>query len=656
MHQTTQPSAPLTRVEQQPIKLDDFLEWQVKLWNTFTPPRAPNAFEVATARALWRAMEQATSGAVTGKFISLSAATGSGKTFSAVALLAYLHSRGRRATMLLAQIHQIVEVYRSLIKIAPEGAVAIWSSVHRQDAKDADRREYLESAPDEVLREHYVDPPRFFESECRKAPLLLTTHASWTSELEGARSLGIADRGLIIADEEPKQEVIYTFTSNAIDKLRRIWALEGAAPRYGFDNPIAECLARIRDEAATVEKDEVPTGRLRKVELVTQGDLALLADLNRSDLTPKMISAKLQLVEYDRLWDVVVGLKAAGQGRVFYSALTKQFFAYATALPPVPGLVVLDATADLSASAMSDTIHMVEDVPAPSYPNLEITMVHPPELVGQLKPSGLYKNRSGVEKVYDYVLQFILRNTHEDAKVLVYAKKDFLDKLSDVERSPTLGHRTIQFAHFGSGRGFNTWKDCDVYIRLSDAWPNKESMVAKLGSLQNRVFTEVDFARFSAPKVSHPALKRLCDLTILAHARQDLARTRVRQLDDQGRPRQPVKAFLIDPAEVVEQNLQLLWPGSPKPQLIGSPKTRKKALSGRSILLLAVLRNPEKHPELTPKLIHQLTGLRTGDLAQTLELPPIRIALKGWRKVFLEGSRGRRPWKLVHFAEDLVEQ
>lgn len=220
---------------------DAYLDWQCKLWQTFTPARDPNRFEAATARALWRAVTQATSGTVKDKFVSLSAATGSGKTYSAVALLAYLHSKGRKASMLLAQIHQLGGVYAALVKIMPREGVAVWSSVHRADRDEKTRKEYHDSAPDDV-REHFVDPPRFAEGECRNLPILLTTHASWMAELEGKRDLHIGARGLIIADEEPTLERTFPFTSDSVHALRRLWALEGAAPRHGFDNPIADAL------------------------------------------------------------------------------------------------------------------------------------------------------------------------------------------------------------------------------------------------------------------------------------------------------------------------------------------------------------------------------------------------------------------------------
>ena len=89
------------RTEEVNVNLTErgFLAYKRKVSNTFNPPRAPNAFELATAKALWRATMQALNGSVKGKHISVSAATGSGKSMGAVALLAYFQSKGLRASM-----------------------------------------------------------------------------------------------------------------------------------------------------------------------------------------------------------------------------------------------------------------------------------------------------------------------------------------------------------------------------------------------------------------------------------------------------------------------------------------------------------------------------------------------------------------------------
>jgi hypothetical protein len=287
---------------------------------------------------------------------------------------------------------------------------------------------------------------------------------------------------------------------------------------------------------------------------------------------------------------------------------------------------------------------------------LRINLVYPPEeLQGQLRPNGLYKNRTGAKKVYAYVMDLLSQHAHRDSHILVYAKKDFVDKLSDEERQRANSYGgMIHFTHFGTGRGFNTWKDCDVYVRLSDAWPNREAMVAKLGVVLNKVFTEEDLKRFSTSTVAHPEFDTLYKLHLLTHARQDLARTRIRQLDRKGRPKQAVDAYLIDPAPIVRQSLQQLWPGSPGPTIIGKPKVKAKALNGdsRAARLVKLLEHPNGLRELTPTLICEKTGLRSKDLAETMRVVAVKKALEQWRRVPVTGQRGQS-WKLEYSGDSV---
>src|SRR5262249_10606193 len=138
------------------------------------------------------------------------------------------------------------------------------------------------------------------------------------------------------------------------------------------------------------------------------------------------------------------------------------------------------------------------------------------------------------------------------------------------------------------------------------------------------------------------------------YARQDLARTRVRQLDGKGRPRRAVDAYLIDPAPVVRENLQKLWPGSPEPTIIGTPKTRSKRLNrnGRAARLVELLEHPNGLHELTPAVIADKTGLGRKDLAETMRLTAVKKALERWRKVPVRGQRGGG-WKLEYSGDSV---
>src|SRR5262249_23138131 len=152
------------------------------------------------------------------------------------------------------------------------------------------------------------------------------------------------------------------------------------------------------------------------------------------------------------LLSTVLALKAASEGCVFYSPWVSTFFSYGRAFGPQERMVILDATADFSAAALSDTIHVVEGVPQPVYDNLQIHLMHlEPTLRRALLPTNL--NRSTAKKVYNIVLDLIRQHTGPGAKVLVYAKRDWLRQLDDEagEKDTTIDGRTVAWVHFGSG-------------------------------------------------------------------------------------------------------------------------------------------------------------------------------------------------------------
>lgn len=223
---------------------------------------------------------------------------------------------------------------------------------------------------------------------------------------------------------------------------------------------------------------------------------------------------------------------------------------------------------------------MVEDVPQPCYDNVDVTLVYPKELRGRLRPRGLYANRDGALQVYDWLLQFIETHAVPDKPVLLYAKRDFLDKLGSEEKKDAngdpivVGGRPVHFVHFGTGRGFNEWRECETYIRLADFYMSREDAVATTGSVLNRLFTYGDLNALSSGQTKDPAVESLVRLRLLSASVQDAARSALRCLDANGRPAVPVKVFLVDPDPAVVQMLKSLWPGIRDPQIIGDPRPK----------------------------------------------------------------------------------
>jgi hypothetical protein len=271
------------------MKQSEFQDYQRRVWAMFTPdedgkPRVPNRFEVATGDALFRAVPEAYGPISHEKFTVVSAATGSGKTHSAVALAAYMASKEGRVTLLESQINQIANVYDTLVKVIAPEWVAIWSTVHRSDRSERDVQKYLSEATESAVK-HFEDPPRFSLEECRNARVLLTTHASWRQGLGGGRDLNIAGSDLILIDEDPALQRVFQFTSVEVAKLAYVFKMgkrDGVAG--AFDHEAEAVLEAIHDRVAAVEKAEVRRGRLAGVDIVTTEELRVLSAIERETI------------------------------------------------------------------------------------------------------------------------------------------------------------------------------------------------------------------------------------------------------------------------------------------------------------------------------------------------------------------------------------
>jgi hypothetical protein len=160
---------------------EQFLVCVRRVWSSFETPRAPEEFELATARALWRAYQQTLNPTkeTKGKFICLSAATGSGKTSAAIALACTAHNAGKSVVFIIEQIYAICDVYIELCKVLPKEAVAIRTTIHRADRRAVDVEAYREDAPEnasDALLAHLDNPPCWSADECAEADILLMTH------------------------------------------------------------------------------------------------------------------------------------------------------------------------------------------------------------------------------------------------------------------------------------------------------------------------------------------------------------------------------------------------------------------------------------------------------------------------------------------------
>ncbi len=631
--------------------------------------QAPSSFERATGDALWQAYvrlsESSTDplgsiglGEHSGPqaFLAVSAATGSGKSLGACALIAHLSPAP--CAFVIKTVEEAEKVYRHLSKLLP-GRVAVYSSLHKNNASPTLTEEKFRELGLRVAR-------RFTETEFKEAQVVVTTHERWKQEIEKGTDLGVRLykgrlRELVIVDEDPSLERVYVCQPEHVSKLASVFAdtvLSSESRSYGFttSHHAAAPLLTIHDRMRSI-KDNASGKTLYPADLVTSEDAAVILGLQYVDVAARMshVSQDKRTFVADELWSTVEFLKAASQGRVFYSrsATDAAFYAYELMLPPQPRTLVLDGTADLNGMYAVGSHVIVTQSERPKYKDVELALVNPPaEFVGKMNKDKLLKSRRNLVPYMKWFLSFLLENTSEGESVLVYAKQvllsydihkdaEFDESQSDNPNYSELKGRKIHWCHFGRGRGSNQWEHCTAYFRLGEWHMRKSALLASIGSTTGKTFTDSELSALSSGRTQDAMLRLAQETHLVTSSKQDAARICIRHLADDGTA-QAAHVYLVD----CDKSLMLeyrdrMFPGS-KPYRLMECDHEKLKQSSRvageqgkrdGVKRLADLLLTD-NALLTSAVIAECTGIASNNIDKALassSIAPIAKA-QGWTK------------------------
>lgn len=542
--------------------------------------RYPRLFEQETAKTMERAYEAVLANAEQPCYETVSCATGAGKTKAAEALIA--HVAPEPVTFVIKEIREIDTVYRELVEVLPDFvSVAMWDSIHRRGAS----RSAVTDKEREMGRKIAA---QFTAEEAAQADVLITTHDKWKSSVEGSGDVWVTSRNgqpkLVIVDEDPDLERTYLLQPENVSELMSVLSdvtLEEARS-YGFcdHHAVVPTLEAVHQRMMAVKKPGARPTLSSTTDLVGPDDLRQVNTITDEELKTRLAvlepDAFKRLARLERLRDTVRFLQAAAEGRVFYSQDgTPAFHAYALMVPPQPRTIVLDGTADINGLfSVSSHVHVIDTDVTPDYSALELNYVIPPaEFRGKLKPTKAFRARWTAQPLMEWFFQdLLLPNTEAGDKVLVYAKKRLLE--FDLQREYDESHspdpykieiegRTIWFCHFGSGRGSNRWKECNVYFRVGEFYPKKAVTLSKACSIDGgRRLSDHELRDLSSGTTRHELYELARDTHLMVHNKQETARTCIRQLDDHGRCA-PAKAFMVDSdLALLSKYLERMYPGA----------------------------------------------------------------------------------------------
>jgi hypothetical protein len=630
--------------------LEGFLSVLDELYRTFTPSRSPTEFERGTALALWSAAQQAVSPTTptAGKMVAVSSVTGGGKTQAAIALLAYMARIGKSGALLITELSEIENALESFRKLGLGELVAVGSSLHKSDADPATVKEYALKG---VSRSGV-----WTEAEAKAALILISTHAAWRAEVEQKKDHGIYTldekilRSLVIVDEEPQLERAYEFQSATVGALADLLSSVDLAgdfrAHFNEASPAVLALRSIQRKCEAV-MDSGRDGRkqLERVDLVTLDEAESISGVNSADIFDRLSETVPLPLRAERLRNfmrTLAALKAASQGRCFFSIQGSEFHAFDRTVPPRSGTILLDGTADLNGFyPLTPWIH-VSPGPRADYSLCRATVTRFPKGINRkaVKPEKV--NDSDLAAMWRWLTDFIVSVAEEGEEVLIYgwsglrARTLALPGIDNPDHENWKGRR-VHFLHFGEGRGTNGYKHCSVFVQLGEFVRPRAAYLKRLGSLDPSLVTDQLLHAVGANAADESLFTKVRDADVIANAKQNAARV-VRNFDDDGRAKAVRLHFVeVDPKRFDKDRLEGMFPG------INTKRPPQKVPPKPVAKRVAELFSETARTYLTAKDVQQLLGIAQPRLAEALKTEAVQqaVASRGW----IEGKAptGKRP-------------
>jgi hypothetical protein len=427
----------------------------------------------------------------------VSAPAGGGKTSFSYALMLAVTRYAERTpdapygcAFVVDQITKADEVYRELNAVIP-GKVAIWTKDH--DAGCVTPTKVVEPAA------------QFTQDQLRHYPIIVVTHAFYNGARGNKAHLTVRngrlgdDRALVVVDERPEEvnqfEVLLSEAERVREDLQakhpelkeRLDVLLSCMEPYGY-KPINNLYRPTADFGSKVLAE--------KLAWFTTDDAANIAKSSAAD-----IPGIEQLFGYAKALTV-------GCAFVVTSDKVLRFVGYQRKLRLRPGMLLLDATADIDGVSHVVPWRQHIEVPKARYDNLDI--IHVPQhtrkrLNGYLKTAG---NQRAYAK---WIVETIREHMAPGERGLVVCKK----VLIDAERIPTwpqgdprwetpaiyteefgwdLDGRKLSVIHWGTGIGSNNWQDADVVFLFDEFFIPRRSALVTVQGLRDHRADEGDLA------------------------------------------------------------------------------------------------------------------------------------------------------------------
>jgi hypothetical protein len=616
-----------------------------------------NAFYAKVGNAVfdacYRAVEHSAQGVVTlpPRLHVVSAPMGTGKTSFTLAFITALVRLGESdaqaphsCAFLVEQMAKAEEMYRELSALLP-GKVAVWTTDHDISC----------TKPTKVLN----PAKRFRVDELENHAVAIVTHAFYKGPRGNkARSVlhnGVSTpRTLTIIDEQSDDVEIFDVTLAGVAAV--LEAVKQDEQKGDVLAPYLEMLFKFM-----ADKELAGGGSLEKPSDDPTGwdsVAPILAWFTTSAASDYVRDRQNSIRGLEAVFGFAKSMATGYAFIVRQGGDAAHFVGYQNNLPSVPGMVLLDATADIDGVTQLCPWRSHSDVPTASYANLSIVHVKSCTTQRLYKFLKFAKNRHAY---VDWMKQTILAYTEPGQQALVVCNKTLFDNrnvpdwperderfdkpdLYVREYGWELEGRKLCGTHWGGfGIGANTWKDADVVFLFDEFHVPRRVTIARAQGLASAKATEGPLGTMDALKSKSPLVDGLHEGHLLRWTKQMALRGKGRHFDEHGVCGHQ-KLVCSGDYERLIANAEKLFPGASITKVGDTANTYAEKF-------LAVLSRPGLPDSITTKWISEQINVpwrRWGP--NVLKRPETQASMKslGWR---YDPGRGRAGGKFVQDTE-----
>ncbi|MDB5617036.1 hypothetical protein [Tardiphaga sp.] len=402
----------------------------------------------------------------------VSAPTGSGKSSYAQALIkAYIEIVPDASILYLVETRlQAEKIYRSMSDLIGVEHVAVWTVAHD-----------VGTSPETAKRDHRFQPRHHFSvDDLCNYPVLIVTPGFYTGPRASKAIIYQGKpRQLTFLDERPNAVSIYDVDTGLIKIVR-----DRLAEQHTSASDVVTRLTQLHDYLEAIWRSASSKSAFDVLPFDPSLDIGWFASSH---------TAKYSSSPNEQIKTVFGFARALAHGFAFlsrYDAIANgaRFIGYDMNMPPTPGMIILDATADIDGLSLIAKNRSVVDVPQVDYSNLAITHIDPEPLrsTGKKKHrklSEVVKKAEWAQPYADWIRETVKLHTQPGEQVLVVVHKALLDHeylpANHTFKDPyVLDGRFVCFAHWGTGIGSNEWRNAPAVFLFGEFHKPRRATVA----------------------------------------------------------------------------------------------------------------------------------------------------------------------------------